>query len=296
MRQFFHGLITLLFSLSGTFICITDVNAQDVKAYQIYTDQGKRTSYRKMLKKIAKSELILFGESHDLSLVHWLELKVLESLAADTDLVLGLEMFEADEQQDLDLFQAGEISQDQLGEKITLWSNYDTDYRPIVDRAIALGLNVVATNAPEEIPREVFRGGFSVLTSLPDDVKGLLPSIPIPYDSRLPGYQKMLDMAHGDMNTENFPKAQAIRDATMAHHIVRYVDDHKVLHLNGSYHSDFYEGICWYIRQYRPATTISTISTVTQEDISSLLPEHEHKADFIICVPEQMPRSYHSQF
>jgi hypothetical protein len=37
---------------------------------------------------------------------------------------------------------------------------------------------------------------------------------------------------------------------------------------------------------------IATIATVSQKDISSLLPEHLDKADFIICVEDDMTGTY----
>jgi len=290
LRRF--SLLLILILLLGL-----DLGAQDMKAYQIYSAKAKKVSFGKMAKKLSKADLVLFGESHDLSLAHWLELLVLEHLAAQPqDLVLGLEMFEADEQDALDRYQAGMIDHDSLAARITLWSNYETDYRSVVDRAVELGVHVVATNAPTELPRKVFREGFSALEGLAPETIALLPELPIPYDPTLPGYKKMLEMDHGDMNSENFPRAQAIRDATMAHHIIRHLGNNKVLHLNGSYHSDHFEGICWYVNHHRPETALVTISTVTQKDISQLESAHAGKADFIICVPEQMPRSYHTSF
>jgi hypothetical protein len=65
-----------------------------------------------------------------------------------------------------------------------------------------------------------------------------------------------------------------------------------VLHFNGAYHSDYYQGIVWYIRQAKPEAKVSTISTVTQMNISKLDAEHKGKADFIICVPESMTRTH----
>ena len=98
------------------------------------------------------------------------------------------------------------------------------------------------------------------------------------------------DAAHSSLN---FPKAQAIKDATMAFSILEYFKKGKTfLHLNGSYHSDNYEGILWYLRQSKPDLTYKTITTVSQKDIGALRKEHLGKADFIICVPENMTKTY----
>jgi hypothetical protein len=42
----------------------------------------------------------------------------------------------------------------------------------------------------------------------------------------------------------------------------------------------------------KPELRITTISTVTQSDINTLEKEHLGKADFIICVTEQMTRTH----
>ena len=88
-------------------------------------------------------------------------------------------------------------------------------------------------------------------------------------------------------------EAQALKDATMAHFmLLNRVEGNVYYHLNGSYHSDYHQGIIWYIQQKLPEAQIGTISTVTQENISKLDKEHFGKADFIICVPESMTRTH----
>lgn len=65
----------------------------------------------------------------------------------------------------------------------------------------------------------VFREGFEALNSLPSNEKKWIAPLPIPYDSTLPGYVKMIEMMGGH-GGENLPKAQALKDATMAHNIL----------------------------------------------------------------------------
>lgn len=97
----------------------------------------------------------------------------------------------------------------------------------------------------------------------------------------------------GGHGGENLPKAQAIKDATMAHFILQ---NHKAgqlfIHYNGAYHSDYKEGIIWHIRQTNSQLKIMTISTVNQEQLKKLNKENLGKADFIICVDENMTKTY----
>jgi len=67
-----------------------------------------------------------------------------------------------------------------------------------------------------------------------------------------------------------------------------------VIHFNGSYHSDRYMGILWYLNKYSPGLKISTITTVLQDDIDDLKDGSLGKADFIIVIPSSMTRTYKS--
>jgi uncharacterized iron-regulated protein len=91
---------------------------------------------------------------------------------------------------------------------------------------------------------------------------------------------------------ENLPKAQAAKDATMAHFILENWSAGKTFfHFNGSYHSNHHQGIIWYLQQQNPELRIVTINTVLQEEIGTLSEEHLNSADYIICIPESMTRT-----
>jgi uncharacterized iron-regulated protein len=205
-----------------------------------------------------------------------------------------MEMFESDQQEALDRYLAGEIkieALDSVGEG--LWNNFKTDYQPLVDWAGQNDVPVIACNVPRRYARVVFKDGFAGLESLSAEEKKLLPTLPIPYDASLPGYVKMLEMMPGGHGGETFPMAQAIKDATMAHFIVaRKQVGRAFLHLNGSYHSDNYEGIGWYLKKYAPELKVLTISTVEQEGIEALESDNSGKADFTIAVPALMTKTY----
>ena len=97
---------------------------------------------------------------------------------------------------------------------------------------------------------------------------------------------------HGDGNA-NLIKAQAIKDATMAHFILNsWQDNHLLLHFNGSYHSDNKEGIAWYLLHKQPDIRIKNITTVEQSSVEPLEAQHLGKADFILCVPTNMTKTY----
>jgi uncharacterized iron-regulated protein len=79
----------------------------------------------------------------------------------------------------------------------------------------------------------------------------------------------------------------------MAHFILANTkQDALFIHYNGSYHSENYEGINWYLKNQRPNIKIATITTVSQKDIKTLLAENMGKADYIICVDADMTNTY----
>ena len=97
----------------------------------------------------------------------------------------------------------------------------------------------------------------------------------------------------GGHSGANLPKAQAIKDATMAYFILQHFKTGSLfLHYNGSYHSDNYEGILWHLKNKRPELKYGTITTVSQKDVNTLLAENIGRADYIICVPENMTTTY----
>lgn len=273
-------------------LILVSAHAQGKPAYVLYNAKGKKVSYRKMMRILKEKDIVLFGEFHNNAIAHWLQLEVTKGLGDTRKLVLGAEMFEADNQLPLNQYLAGQLSAKGLDSNARLWKNYPTDYAPLVNYAKENKLPFIATNIPRRYASLVARGGFEKLDSLPSAEKNWIAPLPIAYDPELPGYKKMLEMMGGHSGA-NLPKAQAIKDATMAYFILQhYVPGSLFIHYNGAYHSDNYEGILWYLKQKQPALKYATISTVSQKDIQSLLAENKGKADFIICVDEDMTNTY----
>lgn len=279
--------ITIIFLLVWGFS-----SAQNPQAYQIFNAKGQKTDYTKLLKQAQKQEIVLFGEYHDNAIIHWLQWVLTRDLHKNHPLVLGAEMFEADNQQALNQYVSGEINQKGLDTTARLWSNYKTDYKPLVDFAKEHQLPFVATNIPRRFASMVFKGDFEALESLTAEEKSWIAPLPILYDENLPGYKAMLEMIGGHAGP-TLPKAQAIKDATMAHFILSNRKPNSIfLHYHGTYHSDNYEGIYWYLKQQQPDLKVMTIATVTQSNLKKLESEHLGKADFIIVVDENVTKTY----
>ena len=282
--------------LSITAILFVSTISAQVQPYKIFTSEGKEVSFEKMSKSLQKSDVVLFGELHNNSIAHYFQVKVAKSLHADKSkkLIIGAEMFERDQAEILQNYVKGKLEEKEFEKEARLWNNYKTDYKPLLNFAKENNINYVATNVPRRYASLVYKKGVEALDTLSMQEKSWIAPLPFPYDKNLPSYVKMMEMFKDSNHAnENFPKSQAIKDATMAHFLVTELQPNSIfLHLNGSYHSDNFEGIAWYVNNYNKNLKIQTISVVEQADVKKLEKEHLNKATFIIAVDADMPKSY----
>jgi uncharacterized iron-regulated protein len=206
----------LLFTLA-TFFSL-HVSAQE-KSFVLYDSEGKVTTYKKMLKTLNDVDIILFGEEHNNPISHWLQYEVTKSLYQNHKLILAAEMLERDNQDELNDYLSGKIDAKGLDTLARLWKNYKTDYAPLVNFAKDNKLPFVAANIPRHYANLVYKKGFEALDSLTMEEKTWIAPLPIAFDKDLPTYQKILEMM-GEHGTPELVKAQAIKDATMAHSIL----------------------------------------------------------------------------
>lgn len=298
----------------------------DKPAYQIFDKEGKKTSYKAILEKAQDADIILFGESHNNPIIHWLQIEITKDLykslsvnksenqskdrgkksKAKNNLLLGAEMFEADNQTILDEYLSDIITEKNFEAEARLWNNYKTDYKPLVEFAKENNLDFVATNIPRRYASLVSKKGLSSLDSFTDDAKRFMMPLPVEVDLKMPAYSNMLKMMgihsadDGKVSegAANFAYAQAVKDATMAYRINEYYkksiqDKSKnsiFLHFNGSYHSDNYESIVYYLKKYNPDLKIMTITAADQKDLDNL--DKTGVADFAIVTPLSMTKTY----
>ena len=265
-------------------------------AYTLYTGQGEPVSYKKMVRKCARADIILFGEEHNNPIAHWLQLELLKDLyeKKGEDLLAGAEMFEADNQLIMDEYFNGLITEKKFEEEMRLWNNYETDYKPLVEFAKENGIPFIATNIPRRYANSVYKLGLDTLNSFSQEAQKFMMPLPLAYDTTLSAYAALYGGGpmggHGGANLRD---AQAVKDATMAHFILEnYRSGKTFLHFHGRYHSDHYQGIYYFLKEQDPDLSIITISTSSQEEISSLEEGLEDTADFMIVVPGNMTKTY----
>jgi uncharacterized iron-regulated protein len=284
-----------LLVLFGFILIYSSSIAKGLDAYVIYDKKGKTVDFGKMMKATENKKFIFFGEFHNNPISHWLQLELTKHLYAvhKKRLVLGAEMFEADNQYIIDEYLKSKISSKNFQKEVRLWPNYDTDYKPLVEFAKERGLPFIATNIPRRYASMAYKQGLDSLKSLSDMAKSyIVPLDQFVYDSTVNCYSKMIT-DFGDHGGTEIAFAQAIKDATMAHFILKNIDNKSVfVHYNGAYHSDNYEGIVYYLKKEKSADKILTISTVSQTETEKLEEQYLGTADFIICVPDNMTKTH----
>lgn len=272
---------------------------QNAKPYQIYNQRGKRVTFKKMVKKLAKNDVVLFGENHDNSIVHWLELQTLKALYADKGeaLVAGAEMFERDIQEMLDAYLEDSLSLDDFKSQSRPWPNFKTDYLPLLTFAKENDLRFIATNVPRSYAAIVAREekGLDSLERLEPAERKRMAQLPIDFSMETPGYQEMEEMMkdHAGPNAQNYVKAQALKDATMAESIFENRHDKDLfLHFNGDFHSKEHGGIYWYLKNRSNDLRVAVISIVETEDESLSLDSEKPLTEFVIVIPSDMTKTY----
>lgn len=287
MRNCFLA-IFLIFSTVGA------LKAQD-EAYQFFTNKGKKIDLKDVLKEAKDVDAVFFGELHNNSLGHWLQLQVLKGLQVEnSDLVVGSEIFERDDQLNLDEWFLGQITESNFEAEANLWKNYNTDYRPILRYANEKGLTFIATNVPRKYASLVSKSGLSALDELSPLAKKYFAKLPVEVDMNMPGYAAMKDMMHGAPgNSEFMIQAQALKDATLAESLFESLHaGKKIYHINGSYHSKDGEGILWYLKREFPALKSLDIHMVTQDQLDNLEDENAKAGEIILVLPSDSHTTY----
>ncbi|MCK5135000.1 MAG: ChaN family lipoprotein [Bacteroidales bacterium] len=266
-------------------------------AYVLFREDGKKVKYEKMVEAASGADVVLFGELHNNPIAHWLQLELTRDLHDNRgeDLVLGAEMFEADNQLIMDEYMSGLISEAKFEEEARLWKNYKTDYKPLVLFAKEHDLMFVATNIPRRYANSVLKQGISVLDSLSEEAEAFIAPLPIKYDTSLNCYNRLIHGGEmtGRPGSINLADAQAVKDATMTHFIQEnWKPGRLFIHYNGAYHSDHFESMNWFLHRNNQKLKIVTISTVSQDVPDELEEGSMGKADFIIAVPSSMTKTH----
>lgn len=290
--------IIILLSLMCSFILADSFTKQDycMDDYKIYqAGNSKPVNIQKMAKKLAKYDVIFFGEWHDDVLLHELEAELLPLLSKNNEMAVSLEMFERDVQDILNKYLEDEISEASFLENSRPWPNYKSDYRPLVEYAKENKQDVLAANVPRRYAALINKQGVEALYTIPEEEKQFVAKELKTLDNQ---YKKqfmntmMENMGHRNaMNMkgmlDNIYAAQCLKDDTMAESIHEYLQKNpkkQVIHYNGSFHSESHLGTANKLKLLNPKLKIAVISPIAFKTDEVLDYDDQYKSygDYLI--------------
>ncbi|MGC4058545.1 MAG: ChaN family lipoprotein [Chitinophagaceae bacterium] len=248
----------------------------------IQTATGNYITLTELADKLKRSEVVIWGEEHDDTIGHILELKLLKMLRErfEGSLHLSLEMFETDCQVLLEDYLGGFISREKFLKDSRPWSNYE-DYSPMVEFCKDQHIPITAANSPRRYNSLMSQRGPKSLDSLSSGAKKLIARLPVYVPSKGRYFKKFIGIMGGEENihSPNMFASQCLWDATMAKSIQSTVDKNKkegmVMHVCGRFHSDEYLGTVSQLYRLDKDIKVSTISCFPSGDFE--------KPDFAAC-------------
>jgi uncharacterized iron-regulated protein len=199
---------------------------------------------------LGEQRVVFVGEQHDRYEHHLTQLEIIRRLhQRHAQLAIGMEAFQQPFQSHLDAYVAGELSEQELLRDSEYYARWRFDFRlyaPILRYAREHRLPVVALNLPEEITRQVGRGGIESLSEQ-DRAR-----IPADIDRSDTEYEQRLSEVfdnhprHNGQSFDHFLEVQLLWDEGMAQRAAEYLQAHpeqRMVVLAGSGHLAYGGGI-----------------------------------------------------
>jgi uncharacterized iron-regulated protein len=267
--------------------------------YKIYdTKNQKLITAEDIINNMTNADVLFFGEEHNDSTCHVLELTLFNLLSSKykNKAALSMEMFETDCQTVLNEYLNGLIREKNFITEARAWHNYK-DYRPLIELAKSGHIAVIAANAPARYVNMVNRMGLTSLQQLDATAKGWLP--PLPIDTTTGAYyDKFLQImgGHSAMGGMQMYQAQNLWDATMGWSISRFLKqrlDYKLLQVNGGFHSEEKLGAAAQLRKYALKIRILNIACFSDDNFDNPdWSKFSKDNDYIILTDPKLPRTY----
>lgn len=266
---------------------------------------GKGVRWGDLPRRITEYDVnaIFVGEQHNDPQTHRAEAALLEAVhrRVGDKLTLAMEMLERDQQAALNDYLSGRTNEAAFTGAAKMWSNYPTDYRPMVEYAKARRIPVLASNAPQRIVRAVGREGLAALEKLPAGERSLVAEyVTAPTDAYWKRFAAVMSEGHGSpgekmdpATVRRFYEAQALRDDTMAETVARAIGEGRIVfHVNGSFHSDAGMGTAARVLWRRPLDARLAIVKIVpiKGDLSKAdAGKYKDEAGYLIFVLDQRP-------
>jgi len=270
--------------------------------FRVFDGKGKAASLSDIVSAAGKADVVFFGELHDDAVGHAIQAEayrlIVAAYSAKRPVMLSLEMFERDVQTVVDEYLSSLITEQHFLASSRPWSNYKTDYRPLVEMAKEKKLPIIAANAPRRYVNMVSRGGRTALNGLSEDAKEWIP--PLPYAEASEAYANKFKALMGEsgearMGLDNILSSQSLWDASMAYWIAEGLKEQKgglIVHLNGGFHTENRLGTVEHLLKYRKKATAIVVTMRYEDDFRTFnIAKHTGLGDYVILTDSKVPRS-----
>jgi uncharacterized iron-regulated protein len=215
----------------------------------LHTATGHYIDQQQLFASLNRYPLIYVGEVHDNPASHRLQLDILKAMLAKHpgQIVLGMEMFNSEQQEALDQWVAGQLSEKDFLRTSRWFENWAMDfdlYRELLEFSRDQQIPVIGLNVPKELGRIV---SMTPLDQLDQEVSKQLPEMDMndPYQSLM---IENIFGAHvaGKTMLESFSRRQTLWDEAMASTVADYMQGHPDKHMviiAGGWHVKYGFGI-----------------------------------------------------
>jgi uncharacterized iron-regulated protein len=244
------GLIVIV--ASNTIVMMPIVRAETAAAQ---SDVRFTPQQQEIVKQLETTNVVYLGETHDRDSDRQQQLAIIQALLKhNSQLAIGMEMFQRPAQPLLDLYLAGKITAAQLRQQSEFdkrWGYKWESYLPILEFAKANRLQLIALNTPTEITRKAARKGLESLTNT--ELQYIPPLAEIDRSNAkyrqmiLGSYQQHAGIVSiSSKSFDRFYIAQLLWDETMAERVANFVKQnprHQTIVIAGSSHIIYGYGI-----------------------------------------------------
>ncbi|MCP4896708.1 MAG: PDZ domain-containing protein [bacterium] len=245
------------------------------------TNQGRIVNLQEFVEQLSEVHVLLVGEEHTDMRQKLEQARLLEALAVSgRPVVLGMEFFNRGDQENLDGWRSGKLSDQELISAVGWYDrgSYRFEYnKPVLDVARMHELDIVGLNVPREIVRAVNRGG---LESLDETQRAQVGEIDA-NDS--PQHKYLVSRYFGDTVgqmppawLDNLYEAQCVWDAVMARSILEALPEGGlVMVVVGSGHVAYDLGIARRLQQHAKREDGGSLKVRTYCPVSAPPPDPE---------------------
>ncbi|MCB5230783.1 MAG: ChaN family lipoprotein [Candidatus Cloacimonas sp.] len=270
----------------------------------IDTSLEKVITLDKLTKKLVDYDIIVFGDLSEYEELQHLKIELTRKLHQQLgEIVISMEIFERNDQDTLDDYISGNITEEQFLHDVNIPVTYQYDYRPIIEFAKEEGLSVIASNAPQDYVNAVGKFGLDVLYEDTDSYKPLYYAEnmyleDLSYEGKF--IEKTLSdpYAISDFTEEslssvlsNMFEALVLVDDTMAESMIIYrkrFPGTKIIHFNEDFHSNEKIGVVTRLLRRDSTLKVAVLSPILLRSDEKLQKAKRlyNVADYLILIKE----------